>query len=245
MLNVPQVSQSASAAVLWRKNTQNISSSYSSLWTPDVLDTDTYSGKTLYIPPAAYATAQFARAINNGTAGTVGAGTDAVLDISGLYTTYTQGQQGILYQNGINYFRNKPGTGYLVWGNLTQDPVYSPTNQLSIRLLLITVESGLKSALDSTVFKLNNSFTRLGVVQRCSGFLQQFSDNGDFDTSIDAGFMVKCDEENNPAPIRQANRLVVDVYVKPTSPAIFITINLLITDQGVSFKSLISSRPGV
>jgi len=202
IIHVPTSEQEASRAVIWRRNTSGINSTYAAAYTSDVLDYDQYNSVNLYVPVTGYVAAQFAKNFENNTAGSVPAGTDTTLNVQSLYQTYDSGDQSILYTNQVNYIRRKPGTGFLVWGNRTLTSQVSPLNRINVRMLLIIIERGIKDSLDDVIFKLNNEFTRLRVSQRISSFLQQFADSGDLDTSIDNGFFVKCDEDNNPPAVR-------------------------------------------
>ena len=42
----------------------------------------------------------------------------------------------------------------------------------------------------------------------------------------DEAFIIKVDQENNPAEIRDAGRLIVDVGIEPTRPAEFIVMRV-------------------
>ena len=240
ILDVPTTEQSASRAIVWRRDTQNINSSYTALYTPDVKEFDVANDRVVDVPPSGHVAGIYAQTILGKPVGAAPAGTDANLSVRGLTESYTTGEQGLLYDQGINYIRTKPGFGYQVFAQKTQDQVPSPLDRVNVRLLLIEIEKALRTSLDFVIFKINNEFTRRSVVQKIEAFLQPIRDlSGDSGGLED--YRVKCDEDNNPPSVRQNHQLIADVYIKPPLTAEFIQVNVIITDAGVEFSEIIST----
>lgn len=239
ILDVPTAQQSASNAVVWRRDTQNINSSFAALYTSDVTIFDIYSDAEIDVPPSGYMAGIYARTILNKPTGAAPAGIDTSLNIRGLSQVYTKGQADTLYGAGINYIRSRPGQGFQVFGQKTQDGQPSPTDRVNVRLLLIDIEKSISSSLDFSLFKINNEFTRLQVRQKIDAFLRVIRDTGVQEGGLE-DFFVKCDEENNPPQVRQEHEMIVDVFIKPPLTAEFIQVNVIITDSGTDFSELVS-----
>lgn len=128
-----------------------------------------------------------------------------------------QTQRGTLYTNGINPVVTFPGEGTVLWGQKTMLSKSSSFNRVNIRCLFNTIERTLAEMSRYSVFEFNDSFTRNKVVSTIKPYLAQ----------VQAGrgiqdFKVVCDTSNNTAQIIAENKLVVDIYIKPTYVAEFI-----------------------
>lgn len=128
-----------------------------------------------------------------------------------------QTQRGTLYTNGINPVVTFPGEGTVLWGQKTMLSKSSSFNRINIRCLFNTIERSLAEMSRYSVFEFNDSFTRNKVVSTIKPYLAQ----------VQAGrgiqdFKVVCDTSNNTAQIIAENKLVVDIYIKPTYAAEFI-----------------------
>lgn len=128
-----------------------------------------------------------------------------------------QTQRGTLYTNGVNPVVTFPGEGTVLWGQKTMLSKSSSFNRINIRCLFNTIERALAKMSRYSVFEFNDSFTRNKVISTIKPYLAQ----------VQAGrgiqdFKVVCDTSNNTAQIIAENKLVVDIYIKPTYVAEFI-----------------------
>lgn len=131
-----------------------------------------------------------------------------------------QTQRGTLYTNGVNPVVTFPGEGTVLWGQKTMLSKSSSFNRVNIRCLFNTIERALAEMSRYSVFEFNDSFTRNKVVSTIKPYLAQ----------VQAGrgiqdFKVVCDTSNNTAQIIAENKLVVDIYIKPTYVAEFIHLH--------------------
>lgn len=140
-----------------------------------------------------------------------------------------------LYVNSVNPIITIVGEGAgIVYGQKTATSRPSAIDRINVRRLLIVVEKAIATAVKSALFEFNDSFTRSRLIGIIEPFLRTVkSRRGLYD------YLVVCDESNNPGSVVDANALVIDVYVKPTKVAEFITINMNITRSDANFQELV------
>lgn len=234
---VPSQSQDGSAELTYRNSTWNINSSFSALYTPDVLIHDPYSNVNLYVPPDGYVGAVYAKTEQLRQAWEAPAGFDmGILNVLGVRLNYTQGQRDALYEAQINTIRTFPGQGTMIWGQKTAQSKTSALSSVNVRRLIIVTENSIRESLVKVVFKLNNKFTRLQVFQMIDQFLRTVkAQNGVYD------YKIVCDETNNTPQIIDQNQMNVDVYMKPQRSAEVIQLQTIITRTGASFNELVNT----
>jgi len=236
VLDVPSANQGASSALSWRRNVQNINSSYTALYGPNVRIFDEFNDIELLVPPSGYAAGVYARTDEVTDPWFAPAGLRrGQLSILGLDTRYTQGERDLLYPNGINPIRVFPGQGTVVWGQRTQQAEASALDRVNVRRLLIVLEKSISIALLSDVFELNDSFTRLLIKQKIDEFLQRVQDRRGLQE-----FRTVVDGSNNGSAVIDANQMNVDIFLKPARAAEFIQLTAVITRSGASFDELIA-----
>lgn len=146
-----------------------------------------------------------------------------------------QAQRDILYKNGLNPIVSFPGQGTVMWGQKTLLSTPSSFDRANIRGLFNTLERSLSKMAKYQVMNFNDTFTRNRIVSMIKPFL----------SSVQAGrgiqdYLVICDTTNNTPAVIQANRLIVDVYIKPTYVAEFILLRF--TNAGTnSFAEIVGA----
>lgn len=143
-----------------------------------------------------------------------------------------QPQRDLLYKSGINPVTSFPGLGTVMWGQKTLLAKPSSFDRVNVRGLFNIVERSLAKMSRFQVFEFNDEFTRNRIVQMIRPFLE----------TVQAGrgiqdFLVVCDTSNNTPDVISRNQLIVDVYIKPTYQAEFITLRF--TNAGVNDFSTI------
>lgn len=237
ILNMPSASQTGSAEVTYRNTTLNLNSSYSALYTPDLLIHDPYTNRDLYVPPDGYVGAVYALTDFVADPWKAPAGLNrGLVNSLGLRINYTLGQRDLLYSAGINFFRNIPGNGIAIWGQKTLRSVDSALGRVNVRRLMIVIEKSVAIALNGVAFENNNLFTRMKVVEMVDSFMRRIkARQGVYD------YRVVCDDTNNSSNIIDANELHVDIYVQPQKTAEFIQLQTIITRTGANFSELIAT----
>ena len=237
IFDTPANTQKASDAINWRRNTQNINSSYCALYSPQLNVFDQFNDMDVDIPSSGHVAGIYARNDFMRDPWTAPAGLQrGLLTLNSLKENYTQGERDAMYVQQINVARTFPGRGTAVWGQKTLQSAESALSRVNVRRLLIILEKSISAALLNSVFELNTEFTRLRIKQQIDSFLNiVLQRNGltDFRTVVD--------ETNNTPAIVDRNELHVDIYLKPTRAAEFIQLQSVITSSDANFNELIGT----
>lgn len=148
----------------------------------------------------------------------------------------SQGQRDTLYKSGINPITIFTGQGCVLWGQKTLLDKPSSFDRLNVRRLFLVLEKSLSKMSKYSLFEFNDSFTRNYITSTINPYL----------ATIKAGrgvqdYLVICDESNNTPDIISRNKLVIDIYIKPTYVAEFIHLHFI--NSGTSdFKIITSSN---
>ncbi len=228
----------------WRLNTQNFNSSYVALYAPWCEVYDSYNDKrNLPIPPSGFVAQVFARRSQNTEAWYPPAGwNDGIIDSGALPFTklthrYTDGQQDVIYSNGVNYLLTEPGTGTAVFGDKTQQTKASALDRVNVRRLLNVLKRAHKQFLKFKLFELNTAFLRNEITAVLTDYLNAVvARQGLVD------FRVYCNDENNTPLVIDNNQLNVDIYIQPTKSINFIKNEFVITRTGVDFDTIFNAR---
>ncbi len=138
----------------------------------------------------------------------------------------TKGEQDTLNPLGINCIRSFAGRGLRVWGarTMSSDPSW---RYINVRRLFNYVESSIQTGLQWVVFEPNDQNLWAKVRRDVTAFLTGvWRDGALFGTSPEQAFFVKCDEELNPADVRDRGQLFIDVGLAPVKPAEFVVFRL-------------------
>ena len=233
----------------WRVQVQNISSSFTALYSPWILVYDSYNDiRNLPIPPSGFVAQVFARtdfvrdpwyAPAGYNRGIIRSQTLPPMDVTDRYGV--PGVPGLigdleaLYEapSNINPIIFSPGDGIVVFGQKTQQQKPSALDRINVRRLIITTERASKQFLKYKLFELNNFYTR----QDITAALDQYWANVQSRNGVYA-YKIVCDDSNNTPQIIDNNQLNVDVYMQPQKSAEFIQLQSLITRTGVDFSVL-------
>ena len=213
-------------------------SSYSAIYTPDLLVYDQYNSMQMYVPPsghvaAAYARTDKERALWFSPAGMV----RGRLDVQGVRKVYNEGMRETLASIQINPMRVVPNSGVKIWGDSTAQTRASALSNVNVRRLMCYLEKSLSIALLYNVFDPNDNVLRAQIRSICDDFLRPLLYNRALKE-----YTVVCDDRNNTAENTDAGQLLVDVYLKPVLPAKVIVLSAVLTKTGADFNELIASN---
>lgn len=147
-----------------------------------------------------------------------------------------QKQRDKLYQLSFNAVTTFPGEGVVIYGQKTLLNKPSAFDRLNVRRTFIYLEKATNSVMKYFVFEPNTYITRSRIVNT----LKPIYENAKALSGI-YDYKIVCDERNNPPAAIDENRLVVDIYVKPTRTAEFILVNFYATRTDQDFNELITS----
>ena len=140
----------------------------------------------------------------------------------------------ILYKNGINPVVTFPGQGTVLYGDKTALARPSAFDRINVRRLFIVLEKAIATAAKSTLFELNDEFTRASFRNLVDPYLRDIKGRrGIYD------FRVVCDATNNTPERIDRNEFWGDIYIKPARSINFIQLNFVAVRTGVSFDEIV------
>lgn len=240
----------------WRVLTQNISSSFTALYSPWVLVYDTFNDiRNLPIPPSGFVGQVFARTDWNRETWYAPAGYNRGILVSTLLppvdVTERYGVPGVegefgdleaLYEapSNINPIIFSPGDGIVVFGQKTQQTKPSALDRINVRRLIIAIERAAKQFLKYKLFEMNNVYTRMDITAALDQFMRDVQARNGVYT-----YKVVCDGSNNTPQVIDNNQLNVDIYMQPQKAAEFIQLQSIITRTGVDFRVFVNAGGNV
>lgn len=221
----------------YRKTDLNLNSSYSALYTPHVKIQDRFNDREIFVAPDGYVAASISFSANSREIWFPPAGfRRGVLNVTDVSRRFESGELDALYNVGINPIRFAPGRGIVIWGQKTLLSRPSALNRLNVRLLLIVIEPAIKELLEDFLFEFNDRATRSEVSAKLSGYMDSVrARRGVVD------YQVICDESNNLANDIDNNKLIVDLFIKPTISIEEIPFRVVIVSNDISFSDAAAS----
>jgi phage tail sheath protein FI len=234
----------------WRVLTQNLSSSFTALYSPWILVYDTFNDiRRMPMPPSGFVAQVFARtdwtreswyAPAGYNRGIIGSQLLPPVDVTDRYgVPGVPGEIGdleALYEapSNINPIIFSPGDGIVVFGQKTQQTKPSALDRINVRRLIIAIERAAKQFLKYKLFEMNNVYTRMDITSALDQFMRDVQARNGVYT-----FKVVCDGSNNTPQVIDNNQLNVDIYLQPQKAAEFIQLQSIITRTGVDFRVFI------
>jgi hypothetical protein len=136
-----------------------------------------------------------------------------------------QARHDELHRAAINVFMHeRDGVRLSAGRTLSRDADY---RQLSVRRLVTMLERAVYQQVQWAVFEPNTPSLRADLRHLLEGFLRRLARAGAFSGATDEqSFFVRCDDANNPPPLVDAGRLLVEVGVAPAEPLEFIVLRI-------------------
>ena len=191
----------------------NINSSWSALYAGYCLIQDRFNEREIYISPDGYVAGAISASAANyelwfPAAGFKRGRLTTVIDVR---RRFEEGERDLLYDKGINPIRFFAGRGIVIWGQKTLSSIPSALDRLNVRLLLVVIGPALKEFLENFLFDLNEIDTRSDILGGMTSYMDKIQARKGV-----TSYLPVCDDSNNTAADVDANRLVVDLYLKPT-----------------------------
>mgnify|MGYP006079805327 CR=1 FL=1 len=147
-------------------------------------------------------------------------------NVFGLKATYTEAEEGTLYNANINPIRLVPGTGAIINGTRTLAKT-SPDRYIPIRRTLNYVKAQMKEVTQFAVFEPNDPHLRERVVQVTTNFLRGLWAKGGLKGGNHTqAFYVTCDGTNNTAATIANGELHVEVGLALLYPTEFVIVSV-------------------
>jgi phage tail sheath protein FI len=187
--------------------------------------TVTVDSQTRYLPSSGYLAGIYAR-VDNARGVWKAPANEPVLNVIGLKTYFTTGEQDVLNPVGVNLIRKFDIGGILVWGarTLSSDPDF---RYINVRRMLIFIEASIDQGTQWVVFEPNTVDTWVRLTDSVSAFLlTQWRSGALFGASPAQAFFVRCDETTMTADDILNGRLICQVGVAIVRPAEFVIFRI-------------------
>lgn len=224
VMTVGQRSETATSSIIKFRNSINYNSMWISLYGNYKQQYDRYASKNRWINIAGDCAGLRGQCNvdNDPWWPSAGLTRGQIKNVVKLAYAPNQTQRGTLYINGVNPVVTFPGDGTVVWGQKTMLTASSSFDRVNVRCLFNTLERTLAKMSRYHVFELNDTFTRNRVVSSIAPYLAQVQSGRGIQD-----YQVVCDTSNNTPQIIAENKLVVDIYIKPTYSAEFILLHFI------------------
>ena len=144
-----------------------------------------------------------------------------ILNVVRLGNKLTSLAQDTLYDNNVNSVISLPGSGTLLYGDITNASDTSSLVSLNVIRTIIYIRTVLQSIASAVLFEQNNADTRGSFTVQAEGILNRIkADDGLSEYSV------VCDETNNIQSIIDAKAFVADISVKIPGSINYINITL-------------------
>jgi phage tail sheath protein FI len=209
----------------WRQVDTNYDSKFAAVYYPWLVIDNPIKGENLpnkiSVPPCGHIAGIWARTDNERGVHKAPAN-EVVRGVIDSAMPITKGEQDVLNPLGVNCIRAFTGRGLRVWGarTLSSDPAW---RYISVRRLFNYVEKSIERGTQWVVFEPNDQNLWAKVRRDAGAFLTVCWRDGQlFGRTPEEAFYVKCDEELNPAEIRDQGKLIIEIGMAPVKPAEFV-----------------------
>ena len=152
-----------------------------------------------------------------------------------LAYTPNKTQRDRLYSARVNPIVSFPGQGTVLYGDKTAQSFASAFDRINVRRLFLTIERVVSGAAKSQLFEQNDAAQRSLFLNIVEPYMREVQGRRGV-----TDFLVKCDEDNNPAEAVDRGEFYAEVFVKPTRTINYITLTFTATRTGVSFAEVAS-----
>ena len=209
----------------WKEKTANLDSAYGVLYYPWIRVGNPLGRGIITVPPSGHIAGVYARV--DGQRGVHKAPANEIVQGAvGPDMQVTKNEQAILNPVGINCIRAFPGRGIRVWGarTISSDPSW---RYINVRRLFNFVEKSIDGGTQWTVFEPNDQTLWSAIRRDATAFLKRvWMDGALLGATPDQAFYVKCDEELNPAEVRDAGQVIIEIGIAPVKPAEFVVFRI-------------------
>jgi uncharacterized protein len=145
----------------------------------------------------------------------------------GLMLNMNEDHLGLVNSDGINAVRAFPGRGIRLWGARTtsDEPDW---RYINVRRMFIMLRRSLEEGTQWSVFEPNQPRTWERLTRDVDEFLKGLWADGYFaGATAEESYFVRCNGDTNPAEVRAAGQLIVEVGVAPAIPTEYIIFNVV------------------
>ena len=144
-----------------------------------------------------------------------------------VHNSISQGMRDSLFNLSINPLTQLPGSGLVVFGQLTRSGTTTARNRVNVVRLENYLRTIFNSIANGYLFEPNDTITRKSIASQIESALNGvLASRGLYD------FLVICDTSNNTPATISNNQLYVDVAIEPMRDVEFIYIPIAIYNPG-------------
>ena len=163
----------AQSIVNLRKFTLGYNTSWAALYAPHQVIYDEYNDRNVLIAPDCFAIGAVIDTASNYEAWYPAAGLNrGIINSLDCNVRFTDKDQDLLYDAGINPIVFDPDRGIKIWGQKTLRTIPSMTDRLNVRMLLVTIAPAITSFLESYLFEFNDEYTDDKIVTLIESYME-------------------------------------------------------------------------
>lgn len=227
-------STAAQDIVNYRRFEMNIDSSWATLYAPHIKIYDEDNNREVFAPPDGFVLESILMTAANYELWYPVAGERrGVVQAIDTKVHFTDSDQDLLYDNGINPIIFEAGRGIKIWGQKTLQSQPSMLDRLNVRLLMVTIGPNITKMLRNFLFEFNDAPTRAEAKTKVEDYMQ----------SIQARrgvtfFKVICDETNNTKSDIDNHVMRLWLIICPNASVERIVFPIAITNNSIKLEQV-------
>jgi len=208
-----------------------IDSNYSCTYYPWVKYLDVDNNQYIYLPATKDVVRNFAQTDNQAYPWFAPAGVErGNVDCVRAHFITKLGDEDVLYEGRINPIKTFAQDGPKIWGQKNLQINESQLNRIAVRRLLLRMRKLIAIACIGLIFEPNDATTKQSFISTVTPIMDSIRSNrGISDYRI---------EVNDTIESRERRELPVKIYFKPYNALEYITIDFILTPEGVSFDDI-------
>lgn len=209
----------------------DIDSNYSCTYYPWVKYLDVDNNQYIYLPPTKDAVRNFAQTDNTAYPWFAPAGVErGNVDCVRAHYVTRLADEDTLYEGRINPIKTFAQDGPKIWGQKNLQINESQLNRIAVRRLLLRMRKLIAISCIGLIFEPNDATAKQSFISTVTPIMDSIRSNrGISDYRI---------EVNDSVESRERRELPVKIYFKPYNALEYITIDFVLTPEGVSFDDI-------
>lgn len=208
-----------------------IDSNYACTYYPWVKYEDVDNNQYIYLPPTKDAVRNFAQTDNTSYSWFAPAGINrGSVDCVRAHFITKLADEDTLYEGRINPVKTFAQDGVKIWGQKNLQINESQLNRISVRRLLLRIRKLIAISCLGLIFEPNDATVKQSFLTTVTPILDNVRSNrGVSDYRI---------EVNDTVESRERRELPCKIYIKPVNALEYITIDFIVSPEGVSFDNI-------
>ena len=208
-----------------------IDSNYACTYYPWVKYEDVDNNQYIYLPPTKDAVRNFAQTDNTSYSWFAPAGINrGSVDCVRAHFITKLSDEDTLYEGRINPVKTFAQDGVKIWGQKNLQINESQLNRISVRRLLLRIRKLIAISCLGLIFEPNDATVKQSFLTTVTPILDNVRSNrGVSDYRI---------EVNDTVESRERRELPCKIYIKPINALEYITIDFIVSPEGVSFDNI-------